>query len=97
MNFPNASMGHLIAQVIVCQLPTAAAHVQSRVRSFGIVVDRVALGQVFFEYFCFPYQFSFSQLLHTWAGTVGLPVAGIASGLGVTLPHGLKNLNKIII
>jgi hypothetical protein len=31
----------------------------------GFVVDRVALWQVFFEYFGFPCQFSFYQILHT--------------------------------
>jgi hypothetical protein len=30
----------------------------------GFVVDKVALGQVFPDYFGFPYQFSFHQLLH---------------------------------
>jgi hypothetical protein len=30
----------------------------------GFVVDKVALGQVFSEYFDFPYQSSFHQLLH---------------------------------
>jgi hypothetical protein len=42
----------------------------------GFVVDNVALGQVFSEYFGFPCQFSFHRLLHTHhllsgAGTVG--------------------------
>jgi hypothetical protein len=30
----------------------------------GFVVDKVALGQVFTEYFGFPRQFSFHKLLH---------------------------------
>jgi hypothetical protein len=30
----------------------------------GFVVDKVALGHVFTEYFCLPSQFSFRQLLH---------------------------------
>jgi hypothetical protein len=30
----------------------------------GFVVDNVALGQVFSEYFGFPSQFSFHRLLH---------------------------------
>jgi hypothetical protein len=30
----------------------------------GFVVDKVALGQVFFEYFGFPFQSSFHQFLH---------------------------------
>jgi hypothetical protein len=43
----------------------------------GFVVDKVALGQVFFQYFGFPCQSSFHQLLHSHphlssgAGTVG--------------------------
>jgi hypothetical protein len=31
----------------------------------GFVVDKVALGQVFSEYFDFPCQSSFHQFLHT--------------------------------
>jgi hypothetical protein len=41
----------------------------------GLVLDRVSLGKVSSEYFGFPCQFSFHQLLHThlWsrAGTIG--------------------------
>jgi hypothetical protein len=43
----------------------------------GFVVDKVALGQVFFEYFGFPCQSLFHQLLHnhhhlsSGAGTIG--------------------------
>jgi hypothetical protein len=43
----------------------------------GFVVDKVALGQVFFEYFGFPCQSSFHQLLHnhphlsSGAGAIG--------------------------
>jgi hypothetical protein len=43
----------------------------------GFVVDKVALGQVFSEYFGFPFQSSFHQLLHnhphlsSGAGTIG--------------------------
>jgi hypothetical protein len=41
----------------------------------GFVVDKVALGQVFSEYFGFPCQSSFHQLLHIHispgAGTIG--------------------------
>jgi hypothetical protein len=43
----------------------------------GFVVDKVALGQVFSEYFGFPYQSLFYKLLHNHhhlspgAGTVG--------------------------
>jgi hypothetical protein len=43
----------------------------------GYVVDKVALGQVFSEYFGFPCQSSFHQYLHnhchlsSWVGTIG--------------------------
>jgi hypothetical protein len=43
----------------------------------GFVVDKVALGKVFSEYFGFPSQSSFHQLLDnhphlsSWAGTIG--------------------------
>jgi hypothetical protein len=51
----------------------------------GFVVDKVALGQVFLEYFSFPCQFSFHRLLHTHhlsgVGTIGQLVADIPSGL----------------
>jgi hypothetical protein len=51
----------------------------------GFVVDKVALGQVFSEYFGFPCQFSFYQLLHTYllsgAGTIGPLVAGVPDWL----------------
>jgi hypothetical protein len=53
-----------IAQAVSRWLPTAAARVQTRVWSSGIVVDKVALGQVFSEYFSFPCQSSCHQILH---------------------------------
>jgi hypothetical protein len=46
-------------------------------RHVGFVVDKVALGQVFSEYFGFPCQSSFHQFLHNHhhlspgAGTIG--------------------------
>jgi hypothetical protein len=67
-----------IAQAASRWLPTAAARVRSKVRSghVGFVVDKVALGQVFYEYFGFPCQSSFHQLLHnhhrsSGAGAIG--------------------------
>jgi hypothetical protein len=55
----------------------------------GFVVGKVALGQVFSEYFGFPWQFSFHRLLHTHhlssgAGTIGQLVADVPSGPGLT-------------
>jgi hypothetical protein len=53
-----------IAQAVSRWLPTAAAWVRARFAHVGFVVDRVALGQVFSEYFGFPCQYLFHQLLH---------------------------------
>jgi hypothetical protein len=50
-------MGRAIAQAVSLWLPTAAARV-------GFVVDKLALGRVFSEYFGFPCQSSFHQILH---------------------------------
>jgi hypothetical protein len=59
------------------------------------VVDIVTLGQIFSEYFGFPFQFLFHRLLHTHhlstgAGTVGHLVADVPSGLGLTPPQEIK-------
>jgi hypothetical protein len=56
-------------------------------------VDKVALGQVFSEYFGFPCQFSFHRLLHTHhhlssgAGTMGQILTDVPSGLSLTPPQ----------
>jgi hypothetical protein len=47
------SRGHAIAEAVSYWLPTAAARVRARVRQVGFVVDKVASGQVFSEYFGF--------------------------------------------
>jgi hypothetical protein len=52
-------------------------------------VDKVALGQVFSEYFGFPCQLSFHRLLHnhhlsSGAGTIGQIVADVPSGVSLT-------------
>jgi hypothetical protein len=51
------------------------------------------------EYFGFPCQFSFHQMLHnrlsSGAGTVGQLVAGVPSGLSVTTPHENKAKKKL--
>jgi hypothetical protein len=64
----------------------------------GFVRDKVALGQVFSEYFDFPCQFSFRQMLHTdlssGAGTISPLVAGLPSGLSLTSPQELKRTRR---
>jgi hypothetical protein len=51
--------GFAIAQAVSRWLPSATIRVR-----VGFVVDEVALGQVFSEYFGFPCQSSFHQILH---------------------------------
>jgi hypothetical protein len=73
----------------------------------GFVVDKVALEQVFSEYFNFHCQFSFHRLLHTHhlpsgAGTIGQLVTDVASGLSLTPPQETKNKklperNKVVM
>jgi hypothetical protein len=64
----------------------------------GFVVDKVALGQVFSEYFGFPCQSSFHELLHnhphlsSGAGTIGQKWPQY-KGLSPT-PLAIKNNNK---
>jgi hypothetical protein len=67
-------------------------------RSFNVefVVDKVALRQVFSEYFDLSYQFSFHRLFHihhhlsSGAGTIGQVAADIISGLSLTSPQKIK-------
>jgi hypothetical protein len=64
------------------------------------MVYKVAVGQVFTEYFGFPCQFSFHQLLHTHhlssgAGTIGQLVIDVPRGLSLTTPQENKKKLKI--
>jgi hypothetical protein len=58
------------------------------------VVEKVALGQVFSEYFGFACQFSFRQILHInlsrGAGTIGRLLADVPSGHSIAPPHEIK-------
>jgi hypothetical protein len=60
------------------------------------VVDKVALGQVFSEFFGFPCQFSFHRVLYihhhlsSGFGTIGQSAADVPSGLSLTPPQGSK-------
>jgi hypothetical protein len=47
-------VGRAIPEAVSRWLPTAAARVRARVWQVGFVVDKVASGQVFSEYFGFP-------------------------------------------
>jgi hypothetical protein len=64
----------------------------------GFMVDKVAMGQVFSQYFGFPCQFSFHRLIHiqhhlsSGAGTIGQLLADVRSGLSLIPPP--KKLKK---
>jgi hypothetical protein len=63
------------------------------------VVDKMALEQVFSEYFGFPCQFSFHRLFHTHhlssgAGTIGQLVADVPSGRSLTPPQETRKEHK---
>jgi hypothetical protein len=59
-----AYLGRAVAQAVSHCLPTLAALVLAGSGHVGFVVDKVALGQVFSEYFGFPCQ-ALCRLLHT--------------------------------
>jgi hypothetical protein len=65
----------------------------------GFVVDKVALGQIFSEYFGFPCQFAFHLLLHihhhlsSGAGTISQTVAAVPSELSLTPPKETRKKN----
>jgi hypothetical protein len=85
-----------VAQAVSRRLPTAAARVLSQVGHVEFVVDKLALGYVFFEYFRFPCQLSFHQILHihlsSGAGTMGQLLNEVPSGLSLNPP--LKILKR---
>jgi hypothetical protein len=60
------------------------------------VMDKVALGQVVSEFFGFPCQISFHQMLHihhhlsSVAGTIGQSMSDVPSGLSFTPPQEAK-------
>jgi hypothetical protein len=69
------------------------------------MMDKVALGKVFSEYFGFPCQFSFHRLLHIYhhrhhhhlsfgAGTIGQIVTNVLSGLSLTPPQETKLITR---
>jgi hypothetical protein len=89
-------LGRATVQASYASFPPGRPRFESRSGHVGFVVDKVALGQVFYEYFGFPCQFSFHRLLHihhhisSGAGTKGQSVADVPSGLSLTPPQETK-------
>jgi hypothetical protein len=87
----------MIIVIIIIIIPPRRPGFDTRSDHVGFVVDKVALGQLFSEYFDFPCQFSFHQMLHTQlsfgAGKAGQLVADVPSGLSLTPPQETKKIN----
>jgi hypothetical protein len=68
----------------------------------GFLVGKVALGQVFSDYFGIPCEFAFHRLIHTHHhlssgdGTIGQLVADVPGGLSLTPPQETKKKKKKI-
>jgi hypothetical protein len=80
-----------LGRTISRRLPTRLPGFGPRSGYVGFSVDKLALGQVYSEYFLFSCQSSFHHLLHIHplfrAGTVGQIVTDVPSGLSLTPPH----------
>jgi hypothetical protein len=68
--------GHAIAQEVSRWFPTAAARDRARVWQMGFVVDKVALGQVFSEYFGFPPHSTKFSIITITRGRSNRPFSG---------------------
>jgi hypothetical protein len=73
-------LGPSIAQMDSRILHTAEARLDSRSSHTGFVVDKVTLGQVFSDYFGFPFQFSFQTHVLS-GGCYNKPISGRRSKL----------------
>jgi hypothetical protein len=71
----SSGSGSAIALAFSRRLPTSVVRVRARSGHVRFVVDTMALGQVFSEYFGSPCQSSFHQILHPHS-TIGPLVAG---------------------
>jgi hypothetical protein len=71
--------GSAMVQAVSRWLPTAAARVRARRWQVGFLMDKMALGQVFSEYFGFPCQSLFHQkfsITTITRGRYNRPVSG---------------------
>jgi hypothetical protein len=63
----------------------------------GFVEHNILLGQIFFDYFDFSYQFLFQQMFHTYilsgADIKSHLVPEVPSGLILTALQGIKEIN----
>jgi hypothetical protein len=81
------SEGRAILKRLVAGFPPRRPWFEPGSDHVGFVVDKVALGQVFSEYFGFPYQSLFHQLLHNHPH-----LSSGACTIGQKWPQYLENL-----
>jgi hypothetical protein len=83
--------GCATAQMLVAGFKLQKPSFDPRSGHVRSVVNKVALGQVFSEYFGFPCQFFYHQMLHTHLSsrgdTTGQLVTDVPSGLNIAPPH----------
>jgi hypothetical protein len=94
-NLLTNSLGLATAQAVSCPLPPRRSGFQTKLCHLWFVVEKVALGPIFFEYLGFLCQFSFHRLfnihhLSSGGGKIGQLVADVPSGLSLTPPQGTK-------
>jgi hypothetical protein len=92
------NVGRAISLAVTAGFAPRRPAFDPRLSHVGSVVDKVTLGQVFYEYFCFPCQFLFQQIFHAHylssrAGTIGQLVADVPSGLSFNPPKETKKKN----
>jgi hypothetical protein len=65
LSFQNWSEIFWWLRLLVASFPPRRSRFEPRLGNVGFMVDKVALGQVFYQYFSFLCQFSLRQLFHT--------------------------------
>jgi hypothetical protein len=95
--------GLAIAKLLVAGFPPRLPGFEPWTRHVGYVVDKVALGQVFSDYFDFPCQFLFHRMLHihhhlsSGPGTIGQIEADVPSRLSLTPPQETKKTTCLFL
>jgi hypothetical protein len=82
---PTHLYGRAIAEAVSRWLPTAATRVRARVWQVGFVVDKMASGQVFSEYFGFPCR---PQFIPPPSPSSQSPGTGTRSQVMAAVPRG---------
>jgi hypothetical protein len=86
--------GPAIDQVVRLQFPTAAAQVQSQVRSCGVCDEQSGTGEAFLRVLWFPLPILIPLIAPHWSssatGAIGQLLANITSGPSLTPPDEIR-------